>query len=289
LTPQEGADLLTQVFGTAEQCREINDQMELANQSITSVRMSGIMDMQMNMRQVEEAPGMPSSINTTASMATELVMDKGLHMIMETSMAPGENLPQQSFTIEQYMTAEGMFMGMQDPATKQVTWTKIPSDVFPNIMSFPVPQEIKNMFHYRYLGEENLAGKEVVKLAYYGEITDLAKMVAALGQLGGQLQQTLDQAQGLLQSITYAGTMYVDKATYLPFSATNNSVVTFAPAFQGQATPIDTMLVSYDFTYSDYNAPLSIVLPKEALNAEEISLTAPDNADSKTEQPDTEQ
>jgi len=295
LTPQEGADLLTQVFGTAEQCREINEKMEKANQNITSMRMSGKMDMQMNMRQTGEASGMPSSINTTANMETELVMDKGLHMVMETTVAPGENLPQQSFTIEQYMTDEGMFMGMQDPATKQVTWTKIPSDVFPNIMSLmkqqtnPVPEEIKNMFHYRYLGEENLAGKEVVKLAYYGEIKDLAKMIAALGQLGGQLQQTLDQAQGMLQSITYAGTMYVDKATYLPLSATNESVVTFASAFQGQAMPIDTMLVSYDFTYSDYNAPLSIVLPKEALNAEEVSLTTPDNADTKTEQPDTEQ
>jgi len=295
LTPQEGADLLTHVFGTAEQCRAINEKMEKANQSITSMRMSGKMDMQMNMRQVGEAQNMPTSVKTTANMETELVMDKGLHMVMETSMAPGENLPQQSFTIEQYMTNEGMFMGMQDPATKQVTWTKIPSDVFPNIMSLmkqqanPVPEEIKNMFHYRYLGEEKLAGKEVVKLAYYGEIKDLAKMIAALGQLGGQLQQTLDQAQGLLQSITYAGTMYVDKATYLPLNATNESVVTFASAFQGQAMPIDTMLISYDFTYSDYNAPLSIVLPKEALNAEEVSLTAPDNADTKTEQPDTEQ
>jgi len=295
LTPQEGADLLTYIFGTAEQSQAINDQMEKANLSITSMRMSGKLDMQMNMRQVGEAQDMPTSVRTTANMQTELVMDKGLHIIMETSVAPGENQPQQSFTMEEYMTPEGMFIGMPDPATKQVTWTKIPSDVFPNIMDLmkqqtkPIPAEIKNMFHYRYLGEEKLAGKDVVKLAYYGEIKDLSKMIAALGQLGGQLQQTLDQTQGMLQSITYAGTMYVDKATYLPLSATNESVITFAAAFQGQAMPIDTMLVSYDFTYSDYNAPLNIVLPKEALNAAEISLTAPDNADTKTEQPDTEQ
>lgn len=291
LTPQEGADLLTYIFGTAEQCQAINDQMEKANQSITSMRISGKLDMQMNMRQVGEAQNMPTSVRTTANMETELVMDKGLHIVMETLVSPGNNQPQQSIAIEEYMTPEGMFMGMPDPETKQVTWTKIPSDVFPNMMNLmkqqtnPIPAEIKNMFHYRYLGEEKLAGKEVVKLAYYGEIKDLSKMIAALGQLGGQLQQTLDQAQGMLKSITYTGTMYVDKATYLPLSATNNSVVTFAAAFQGQTMPIDTMLVSYDFTYSDYNAPLNIMLPKEALDAKEISLTAPDNADTKTEQP----
>jgi len=291
LTPQEGTGLLANVFGTAEQCREITDKMETANKSITSLRMSGKMNMQMNMRQVGEAKDMPSSIRTTASMETELVMDKGMHTVMVTSISPGENLPQQSITMEQYMTPEGMFMGMPDPETKQATWTKIPSDVFPNIMELmkqqtnPLPEEIKNMFHYRYLGEEKLAGKEVFKMAYYGEIKDLAKMIAALGQLGGQMQQTLDQAQGMLQSITYAGTMYVDKETYLPLSANNKSVVTFTAAFQGQSMPIDTMLISYDFTYSDYNAPLDIVLPQEALDAEELSLTAPDIADSKTEQP----
>ncbi len=290
LTPQEGADLLTHVFGSAEQCREITDKMETANRSITTMRMSGKMDMQMNLRQVEEA-NMPSSIITTANTETELVMDKGLHTVMETSMSPGENLPQESITIEQYMTNDGMFMSIPDPETKQVTWTKIPSDIFPNMMDLmkqqtnPIPEEIKNMFHYRYLGEEKLAGKDVIKLAYYGEIKDLAKMIAALGQLGGQLQQTLDQTQGMLQSITYAVTMYVDKETYLPLSATNNSVVTFAAAFQGQTMPIDTMLVSYDFTYSDYNAPLDIVLPKEALDAEELPLTAPDSAGGKTDQP----
>ncbi len=289
LTPQEGAGLLANVFGTAEQCREITDKMETANKSITSMRMSGKMDMQMNMRQVGEAKDMPSSIRTTASMETELVMDKGMHTVMETSMSPGENLPQEAFTMEQYMTHDGMFMSMPDPETKQVTWTKIPSDVFPNMMDLlkqqtnPIPEEIKNMFHYRYLGEEKLAGKEVIKLAYYGEIKDLTKMIAALGQLGGQLQQSLDQTQGMLQSFSYAGTMYVDKKTYLPLKASNDSIVTYAAEFQGQPMPIETMQVNYDFTYSDYNAPLNIELPKEALNAKELSLTAPDIADSKTE------
>ncbi len=295
LTPQEGAELLTRVFGTAEQCSEINEKMEIANQNITSLRMSGKMDMLMSMRQVGETQDMPATVSTTVYMDAELVMDKGLHMVMETTMSPGNNLPQQSFTMEQYMTPEGMFMSMPDPETKQVTWTKIPDSVFPNMMDLmkqqtnPLPEEIKNLFHYRYLGEEKLEGKDVVKLAYYGEIKDLTKMIAALGQLGGQLQQTLDQAQGLLQSITYTGTMYVDKETYLPLSANNVSVVTFAEQLQGQAMPIDSMQVAYDFTYSDYNAPLDIMLPQEALDAEEVSLTGPDSVDSQTKLSDTEQ
>lgn len=296
LTPEEGADLLAHVFGTAEKCREITDKMETANQSITSTRMSGKMDMQMNMRQVGEAQDMPSSVSTTVYMDAELVMDQGLHMAMETSLSAGENLPVESITMEQYMTHDGMFMSMQDPETGQISWTKIPDTAFPDIMELmkqqtnPLPEEIKNLFHYRYLGEEKLAGQEVYKLAYYGEIKDLAKMIAALGQLGGdQLQQTLEQSQGMLQSISYVGTMYVDKDTYLPVSASNYSIVTYADQFQGQPVPIDTMRVCYDFTYSDYNAPMDIVVPQEALNAEELPLTAPEIESTETVQPAAEQ
>lgn len=296
LTPEEGADLLIHVFGTAEKCREITDKMETANQSITSMRMSGEMEMQMNMRQAGEAQDMPSSVSTAVYMDAKLVMDQGLHMVMETSISAGENLPAESITMEQYMTYDGMFMGMQDPETGQITWTKIPDTAFPNIMELlkqqtnPLPEELKNLFHYRYLGEEKLAGQEVYKLAYYGEIKDLAKMIAALGQLGGgQLQQTLDQTQGMLQSISYAGTMYVDKETYLPVSASNYSIVTYAGEFQGQPVPIDTMRVYYDFSYSDYNAPMDIVVPQEAFNAEEFPLTAPEIESTETTQPAAEQ
>lgn len=287
LTPQDGADLLTHVFGTAEQCKEIIDKMEAANKDITSMRMTGEMDMQMNMRETTEIADMPPSISAKASMETELVMDKGLHMIAETSLPTGEDQAPQSLTIEQYMTNDGMFMGIPDPETKKVTWAKIPSDVLPNMMELikqqanPLPDEIKNMFHYRYLGEEKLADRNAYKLAYYGEIKDLTKMMAAFGQLGGQLQQVLEQSQGILESITYVGTMYVDKEIYLPLSTSNYSVVTCANEFQNQPMPIETMRIGYDFTFSDYNASMDIVLPKEALNAEEISLPAP-NADSET-------
>lgn len=281
LTPETGAELLVRVFGTEDQCQEINEKIESANASITSLRMTGNIDMQMNAQNVNENNNMPSNMQTSVSMQSEIVMDKGLHIIMETSVPV--NNETKEFVIEQYMTDAGIFINMPDPATNESTWKKIPNDMFPNLMdlikqqSNPFPEEIKKMFYFRYLGEEKLGEKEVIKLAFYGEIKDMAKIMASLGQLNSQLQQTISQTGGLLKSITYLGKMYIDKETYLPLQVKNFSVVEYAEQYQGKPFPIKSILANYDFTYSDFNAELDIILPEEAQNAEELDLTPPAN------------
>ncbi|SFR05752.1 S-layer homology domain-containing protein [Desulfoscipio geothermicus] len=272
MTPDAGAALLVNVFGTADECAEINAKIETANKDIKSLRMAGDMQMQMDMGQAPD-------VQTKASMQSELVLDKGMHMVMETAVpVKGE---EKSFTVEQYMTNEGIFMNMPDPATNKASWKRIPKDMLPNMMdllkqqSNPLSEEMKKMFHFRYLGEENLGDREVIKMAFYGEIKDFSQMLAALGQFNSQLQQTVSQAGGLLKSVSYLGKMYVDKETYLPVQVKNFSVVTYADKFQGQPFPIKSIRVEYDFKYSDYNQEINITLPEEALQAEELDLTPP--------------
>jgi hypothetical protein len=272
LTPDDGAALLVNVFGTAGKCAEINAKIEAANKDIKSLRMAGDMQMQMDMGQ---APG----VQTKASMQSELVLDKGMHMVMETAVpVKGE---EKSITMEQYMTNEGIFMNMPDPATNKASWKRIPKDMFPNMMdllkqqSNPLSEEVKKMFHFRYLGEEKLGDREVIKMAFYGEIKDFSQMLAAMGQFNSQLQQTVSQAGGLLKSVSYLGKMYVDKETYLPVQVKNFSVVTYADKFQGQPFPIKSIRTEYEIKYSDYNQEIDITMPEEALQAEVLDLTPP--------------
>lgn len=276
LTPQTGAELLVKVFGTAEKCKEINDKIEAANKSITSLRLDGTMEMQMNMRQVNDMKNMPLIKPISASIQSEIVMDKGSHTVIETVIPVKEE--EKPLNIEQYMTNEGIFMNMPDPDTNAATWLKMPSDMFPNMMdllkqqSNPIPEEIKQMFHYRYLGEGKIGDQEVLQLAYYGEIKDMAQMMSALSQLDSQLQQSVSQHEGLLKSLTFLGLIHIDKETYLPLRIKNFSVVNYTEEFQGKPFPMKSIQSNLDFTYSDYNAKLILELPEEALNAKEFSL-----------------
>lgn len=289
LTVDEGAALLAHVFGPVAEGRELNAQSQIALQDVRSMRMQGTFDMEMRLREAAdlEVPAKLADLRMHGNLSTAINLDQGMYQAT-TVTVPG--LPTK-VEMEQYFTPEGIFMKMADPMTGEVAWQRMPEGLFPDITALleqsigqAVPPEIDKMFYYRYLGEEQLGGRAVYKMATYGQIKDFEEMMSILsssfgGSLGGWFQD-MPTADGLsftelLQSMKMVGVGYLDKETLAPLRIEMLMVVDFPPEFMGQPNPLAGMSMNGSFTYSDFDGDIVIEVPGEALNAPVLEIPVP--------------
>ncbi|MBE0466447.1 MAG: S-layer homology domain-containing protein [Candidatus Desulforudis sp.] len=286
LTVGEGAALLAHVFGPVAEGRELNAQSQIALQDVRSMRMQGTFDMEMRLREAAdlEVPAELADLRMHGKLSTAINLDQGMYQV-STVTVPG--LPAEVET-EQYFTPDGVFMKTADPMTGEGAWQRMPEGLFPDItaileqsMGQAVPPELDKMFYYRYLGEEQLDGRAVYKMATYGQIKDFEEMMSVLeSQLGGSFQDMLAPdgmpVGQILQSMNIIGVGYLDQETLAPVRMEMLLTVDLAEEILGQPNPFAGMTMNCSFTYSDFGGEIVIEVPEEALNAPVLEIPVPE-------------
>lgn len=282
ISPESGAALLERVFGSKEQAKEIIEKNQAAHAKVKTQRVAGDMTMTMQANPAVKVQEMPATISMKAKVTQEMNLEQGIRQQFTMSFT-GMPVAIPPMEMEQYMTAQGLFMKMQDPTSGQVTWIKMTQDV-PNIVELMqqqtkvmgVPAEMEKYFRYRLVGEQKLGDKTYYVISFYGNISDLNQFMSLLGEQTGmtkELTKGLDQSAQMIKGITMVGRMFVDPTTYLAEKVNSSAVVAFADKFEGQAFPLKSMSTSFDFQYKDLGSNIEIKLPKEALEAPEMGAT----------------
>jgi tellurite resistance-related uncharacterized protein len=278
ITRQEGSKLLVGAFSTDEEGREINAKSEEARNRVKTMRMNGTMDMSMTLTPdatkefpAEIANGMSFKVDINTEMNTE----QGLHQVLKMKMPAVKTMQLPEMTMEQYYTAEGMFMQMTDPTTGESKWVKYPDNILPSFETIinqgtMVNKEMQQLFHYRVLDEKVIDEKEYLQVAYYGRINDFSQLMKLMGESIPQIDQ-IAQIENFIDSMSFMGTSLINKKTYLPLSVTTQAVVGFK-APKDQQLPFNAMRYNYLINYSDYQDDIVIQVPEEALTAEILSL-----------------
>jgi len=290
LTVADGVALLVRVFGPVEKARQINEQSQVTQKDIKTMRVQGQMDVSLNMRAIPGAspvPGMPQGLQMTADILLEMNLDQGLYEKISMEIpVPGQPV---KMTIEYWFTDEGTFLKTTDPATGESEWTKMPEGLMPDFTEMmkqslaqstnPLPPELEELFISRYLGEERVNGRTAYKISSYGQIDDFSKFMGLFagqfgGQLGNQFNEMLKMADALIDSMNIAGTAYIDKETLAPLKVNMLMAMSFTPQFMGESNPIESVALDYNLTYTDINGSVSVILPAEAKDAPALELPA---------------
>lgn len=279
MTPEAAAALLDKVFGTSKQAKEIVEKSQAAHNKVKTLRTTG--DMTMNMQANPAAPNqqMPANISMKAKVTQEMNLDQGLHQQFNLTMT-GLPMDMPPMEMDQYMVAEGLYMKMKDPEGKE-SWVKMTDNSVPNFVELMqqqskvmgVPKEMDKYFRYRVVGEKKIGDKTYQELSFYGNINNLSEFMSLLGNQTGlteELTKNLDQSSKMIKSITMVGKMYVDPKTYYADRLNTAAIVVFTDKFEGEAFPIKSLTVNFDFAYKDFGSKIEIKLPKEAATAQEM-------------------
>ena len=281
LTVGEGALLLAHVFGPVAEGRELNARSEAAQKDVRTMRMQGTFDMEMKMRatpDVELPPGL-DDVHLRGTQVAEISLDQGMYQLVtiEASVA-GETM---NMVTESYLTEEGFFIRMADPLTGAAAWQRMPDGLFPDIatmmaqsMGQVLPPEMDKVFYYRYLGEEQLDGRTVFKLASYAHIRDVEAMLAMLSDYLGSgtgLGALMAMAGQMFESMHIVGVTCLDQETLAPVKADMLIALNFAPEIMGMPNPIAGMVMQQRTSF-EADVEVVIELPAEARNAPELPL-----------------
>lgn len=276
INPDTAAKLLVNVFGTDREAKAIVDEANARNKDLDSMRAKGTMAMKMNM----VAPdGSLMPVNTNMTFNTEISKDMVIHQTLETAMPDMNNADAaQTVTIEEYIDKDYIYM-LVAGQDGQKNWTKMKNPV-PMVFDkqfISQQQEMMNgfegMVHYRLMGKETLDGKEVYKMAMYSRIDDILKLFDMLGSVGEQEKQALGAANSILKSIYMSGIIYMGVEDGLVYKADMTATILMDTEKQeGSPVAISSMDMEMSYDYYDYNADISINIPDEAKNAEELDL-----------------
>lgn len=299
LTVDSGIAFLTRVFGSDSQAEKIIQAAQQAQAKIKDLKFTGSMAMTVSPR--PEAAGKMPPVSMQGKIASEISYPLNLHQKMDITVnlpvdkTPGQDLPpgmppggKVQVSTEQYLVDGTMYQKLEAPGMEKPQWLKLPKEALPDIealveqrrnaatMPGGVPPELKDNFHFQYLceGEEN--GHRVYRIAYYGLINDWQTLIKALpGGLTPEMEQALNQAGGILKSISFWGVEAIGVADNLTYASEMSGLVSFADQFQGEAMPLEALTISMKVTDYQYNSGIKIEVPAEALAAPELPLTPP--------------
>lgn len=276
IKPDEAARILVYVFGTDKEAKAIVDEANARNKDVNSMRAKGTMSMNMNMA---TSDGSILPVNTDATFNSEISKDMILHQTMEASVPNiASSGDAQKVVIEEYMDKDYIYL-LTDGQDGQKKWMKMKNPVPMAFDKQFISQQqemmkgFEGMVHYRLLGKETLDGREVYKMAVYSRIDDMVKLFDMLGSIGEQKKQTLGAANNIIKSIYMSGVMYMGVEDKLVYKAEIAAMISMDTEKQkGSPVVISSMEMEASYDYYDYNADISVKIPDEAKNAEEINL-----------------
>ena len=193
LEPETAAKFLVNVFGTDEQAKAIMDAANEKNQNITSFRAKGNMAMGINMAG-EDVPAESIKTNMTFDMEYN---KKTIHQKIETAILG------QKIVMEQYMDKDYIYTSSPD-AEGKTKWIKM-KNFMPMVFGedFLTQQQnwskdIEDLTHYRFVGKENIDGKDHYKIAMYARLEDFNQLLKQMEVLGIQELKHLKMPTALL-------------------------------------------------------------------------------------------
>lgn len=299
LTVDEGIAFLARVFGSDPEAEKIVQAAQQAQAKVKDVKFAGSMAISARLRPeaVREVSGV-SGVSMQGNIESEFSYPLSLHQKMDMTLnlpaekTPGKDLPpggKVQVTTEQYLVDGNMYQKIEIPGMEKPQWMKLPQGALPDLQTLVeqsrnaagLPPGLKDSFHFQYLGDGIENGHKVHRIAYYGRIDDWQALMQALpGGLTPEMEQALNQAGGVLKSISFWGTEAIGAEDNLTYASEMTGLVAFADKFQGETVPLETMTINMKVTDYQYNSGVKIQVPAEALAAPEVPLT-PSKPDAK--------
>lgn len=235
-------------------------------------------------------------LNTSVQSDVYFNRTEGIYMRMQAAVPiPGQA---QSIDMEQYWTPEGVYMKVpDDSANGEAKWYNASKQMpygFEELMKLQESSVSLNatlmndLFFYRDLGTEQTSSGTKRLIGIYGKIHDYADIVKSLQTAlpeSAELQSMLN-AGGLDDvSMSMNGTLWVDESTQLIEKTEAFLSIHYGPS---ASLPFEGIDVTMTAEYTDYNQPVSIVLPEEAKQAEELPAlpASPETDESEAPQAD---
>jgi hypothetical protein len=292
LTVDEGVAFLARVFGSDPEAEKIVQAAKQAQAKVKDVKFAGSMAISARLR--PEAVGKVSGVSGVSmqgNIMSEFSYPLNLHQKVDMTLnlpavkTPGKDLPaggKMQMTMEQYLVDGTMYQKIEVPGMEKPQWMKLPQEALPDLQTLVeqsrnaagLPPGLKDSFHFRYLGEGIENGHKVHRIAYYGRIDDWQALMQALpGGLTPEMEQALNQAGGVLKSISFWGEEAVGVEDNLTYASEMTGLVAFADKYQGETVPLETMTINMKVTDYRYNSGVKIQVPAEALAAPEVPLT----------------
>ncbi len=270
LEPETAAGLLVNVFGTDEQAKSIMDEANEKNKDIKSFRAKGNMALKMDMTGTD-IPELPMEFDVTYYMEFNREV---LHQKMNTTLFGME----QSMAMEQYIDKNYIYTSTAT-GEGEIQWIKMknfmPVLFDENFLSQQQDwaKDIEDLTYYRFLGKENIDGKDFYKIAMYARIDDFDQLLKKMSVLGIQQDQTLEAVNNIIKSMSMRGINYIDVKSGLPNKVNMNMVISLNEEIQqGGPAIMKAMQIDMNYDYYDYNADITIEIPEEAKNAQEQDL-----------------
>lgn len=201
-------------------------------------------------------------------------VDKKMKLIMTMTMAMEmSGLGEQTMEQESYFVEEWMYTKASIGGT-DIGWIKMemPEGMWEtqNQLDQQVEFLTGDLSMVTLLGSEKVAGVD----CYVFEVTpDMVDLVNYLSQQQGMEGLALDLTSLITAIKEFSIKEWVAKDSYLCMKSSNQILMEMTPELVG-ASPEDfekmTMDMDIDMTFHSYNEPVSIVLPPEAQDAEEI-------------------
>ncbi|KYH33337.1 S-layer homology domain-containing protein [Neomoorella mulderi] len=289
LTVDEGVAFLARVFGSDPEAEKIVQAAKQAQAKVKDVKFAGSMAISARLRPgvAGEVPAVSMQGNIVSEFSYPLSLHQKVDMTfnLPAEKTPGEDLPaggKMQMTMEQYLVDGTMYQKIEIPGMEKPQWMKLPKEALPDLQTLVeqsrsaagLPPGLKDSFHFRYLGEGIENGHKVHRIAYYGRIDDWQALMQALpGGLTPEMEQALNQAGGVLKSISFWSEEAIGMEDNLTYASEITCLVAFADRFQEEAVPLETMTINMKVTDYQYNSGVKIELPAEALAAPEIPLT----------------
>lgn len=244
---------------------------EVFNKSLEQSESIKSLSAKIDMTQLIEVPSQEISMETNSKMDMDMVIEPlSLYQKGTTKMTmPGMPLSEQTddMEMESYMTEQGFYMF--DSMSSQ--WTKLPSDMYEQIMSMSQKQadpakQLKDLEAFKSdFTFEQTDSSYVLKLAASGEkFNELIQK-----QLGNTMPDMMVEEQELLKEMNIEKVNYeifIDKGTFNITAL--NMMMDMTMVVEGEEMKLAQNLKS---TYNKYNEVEKIEIPKEIIeNAQEM-------------------
>jgi hypothetical protein len=249
---------------------------EVLTKSMTAMQKvssySGTIDMKMDANFSSSGQTGTMSVDATGTTLADVTkMNTYSKMDMNVSILgqDPENIQEES-----YMADNWVYMKMSVPGAAD-TWTKTKSTV--SLTQDQIAQLtnlMKNSISSSLVGTENVNGLDCYILKVDPDLTTLWQWLMA--QQGSELSSLIDTSKlDLTKLIKDFGIKYwVAKNSYQIVKAEANMTMVLDASDLGQTDTGDgnmTLTMNMDMTFADYNKPVNIVVPVEALGASEIT------------------
>lgn len=216
------------------------------------------------------------------NISQEMVLPNKIHQI-STALIEVPEQGIQEFTSEMYLVDGKIYQSTPDMETGEQIWHLYPEGLMPDLEKLieqqmqtdVIPPGLEDYIYYKLLGEEEINGEKVYKIAQYGRIDDFGEFLeVVMGQVGNmpEMEQLISMSVSMIESMSLWGVEYVGAEDKLTKSADIAFVITYAPELAGMPNPLEAIQFQIKMKDYKYNEEIVIELPEEALNAVPLEL-----------------